>query len=148
MKNFKCNNIEYAIRVIRVLLGGEMITCNEICRKSDIPFAYAKKVAAGLSRARIVEGTFGTHGGYRLLKPLSEITLYDVGEAVGGTFTFSFKSTRRQNSLCPCERAGNCAVLKRFGDLNSDFGNTLKEFTLESLLGNCLENQQEVRQIV
>ncbi len=58
----------------------EFMHTEEIAAKQTIPLAYAHKVLQSLSREGLVSSLKGT--GYRLRRPLSEITAFDVIEAM------------------------------------------------------------------
>ncbi|MBF0817842.1 transcriptional regulator, partial [Microbacterium paludicola] len=45
--------------------------------------AFIRKLLAGLREKNIVCATKGHHGGWRLCRPVTEITLYDIYMALG-----------------------------------------------------------------
>ncbi|MGP0031584.1 MAG: RrF2 family transcriptional regulator [Acidimicrobiales bacterium] len=49
-----------------------------------VPTPYLAKSLQALTRAGVVESTTGRHGGYRLARPASEITLLQVVQAIEG----------------------------------------------------------------
>jgi Rrf2 family protein len=53
-------------------------------RAEGVPERFLLKVLNPLVRARILHSIKGPHGGYRLARPPSEITLLEVVEAVDG----------------------------------------------------------------
>jgi Rrf2 family protein len=57
-----------------------------------VPAAYLAKHLQALSRAGIIEPVPGPHGGYRLARPATEISLWDVVAAVEGS-THAFRCT-------------------------------------------------------
>lgn len=50
----------------------------------ELPAAYLNKQLQALARARIVTSVPGPKGGFRLARPISEITLMDVTAAIDG----------------------------------------------------------------
>ena len=64
---------------------GEYVDADAIASAQNIPNAYAQKVLQTLSHAGLVWSLKGT--GYRLARPLSEITAYQVIEALTGDVT-------------------------------------------------------------
>ena len=74
---------DYAIRTIRALAGGEKLSVATICAAEHIPSQYAYKILKKLQHAGFVESHRGCDGGYILIKPLDEFTLYDVVSALG-----------------------------------------------------------------
>lgn len=75
---------EYALRaVVFLAVGhGEAKTTAEISHATRTPVAYLSKIMMGLSRARIVGSQRGLHGGFILARNPSDLTIYDVVNAV------------------------------------------------------------------
>src|SRR5262245_35614367 len=75
---------EYALRAV-VVLGNDPDrpkTTREVARLSQVPGGYLSKVLQSLGRHGIVEAHRGLRGGYLLRRPLGELTVYDVVNAV------------------------------------------------------------------
>lgn len=77
---------EYAL--IAVLHMGERPGClassREISGRYHIPPEILGKVLQALARAGLLEAVHGARGGYRLVRPLAEISLGEVIEAIEG----------------------------------------------------------------
>ena len=76
---------EYALRAIVLLAGagaGNAMTVEQIARGTSVPVGYLAKVMQGLARANLVSSQRGLHGGFVLLRPASQVTVYDVVQAV------------------------------------------------------------------
>lgn len=69
---------DYAIRVVRMLSTCEKAPVSKICEVEHVPFQFAYKILKKLEKASLVKSYRGVNGGYSLLKPVGEITLYDV----------------------------------------------------------------------
>jgi Rrf2 family nitric oxide-sensitive transcriptional repressor len=75
---------EYALRAV-VMLGsnpGSPRTTQQIAEKTRVPSGYLSKVLQALGRAGLVEAQRGLHGGFVLARPLDELTILDVINAV------------------------------------------------------------------
>lgn len=75
---------EYALRAV-VTLGsqrGGSITTQQIAARTRVPAGYLSKVLQALGRAGLVEGQRGLGGGFALARPMNEITVLDVINAV------------------------------------------------------------------
>jgi Rrf2 family protein len=75
---------EYALRAV-VVLGSspkEPRTTRQIAAQTRIPGGYLSKVLQALGRAGLVEAQRGLHGGFVLSRPLDELTVLDVVNAV------------------------------------------------------------------
>jgi Rrf2 family transcriptional regulator, nitric oxide-sensitive transcriptional repressor len=75
---------EYALRAV-VFLGcqaGRPATTHRIAAGTKVPAGYLAKVLQALGRAGLVDGQRGFHGGYALARPLEELTVLQVVNAV------------------------------------------------------------------
>ena len=55
---------DYAMRVVRALMGETRLSVSEICEREAITAPFAYKILKKLQNAGIVEGYRGVHGGY------------------------------------------------------------------------------------
>lgn len=69
---------DYALRVLRVLSGGEQVTTKQICDRELLPQQFVYKIIKRLNRAGIVSIARGAAGGCRLTADLTKISLYDL----------------------------------------------------------------------
>lgn len=71
--------MDYAMRVIRALGRRERLeTAAGIAERERMQKAVTLKILKRLTAAGIVESRRGIAGGYRLKRPLSELSLYDL----------------------------------------------------------------------
>ncbi len=100
---------EYAIRCVLYLSTQDqqrVVKRREVAREMDIPGHFLGKIAQRLARAQIVEISQGARGGYRLLRPPSQISLLDVIVAVEGHMALNQCLIRPES----CNRSNFCAV--------------------------------------
>ena len=69
---------DYAMRVVRALMGETRLSVSEICEREAITAPFAYKILKKLQNAGIVEGYRGVHGGYALKRDPADLTLYDI----------------------------------------------------------------------
>jgi Rrf2 family transcriptional regulator, cysteine metabolism repressor len=60
------------------------IPCSQLSKLGDMPERFLLQVLRSLVNSGLLKSTRGVDGGYRLAKPLSQITLLDVVEAIDG----------------------------------------------------------------
>ncbi len=60
------------------------IPCSQLAQLGDMPERFLLQVLRTLVNEGILKSTRGVDGGYRLAKPLSQITLLDIVEAIDG----------------------------------------------------------------
>jgi Rrf2 family protein len=105
------NQVEWALHCCSVLGGlpeNRYLATKVLAEFHGVPKEYLSKALQSLSQAGVVVGTLGPTGGYRLAKPLEEITFLDIVEAVEGKRrTFVCTEIRRNN---PCRAADACDV--------------------------------------
>ena len=95
---------EYALRAI-VFLGvdpGGAKTTAEISQGIRAPVAYLSKIMMGLARAHLVASQRGLHGGFMLARDPSDMTIYDVVQAVDPILRIS---------SCPLDVSGHGKAL-------------------------------------
>ncbi|MCW8131844.1 MAG: Rrf2 family transcriptional regulator [Planctomycetota bacterium] len=75
---------EYAMRAVVYLaeFDGKLHVTQDIAAATKVPAGYLAKVLQALSRAGLVSGSRGLHGGFRLARDPGKITLFDVLNAV------------------------------------------------------------------
>lgn len=63
---------------------GTTVSFKEIARRMNVPQTFLSKILKTLAKQGLALSTRGSHGGYGLGKPASEISFLDVIEAVEG----------------------------------------------------------------
>jgi len=79
--------VEWAAHCLVLLaaLPEEMaLSAARLAEYHDVPAPYLAKSLQALAGAGLIDSRVGRHGGYRLTRPASEITLLDVVRAVDG----------------------------------------------------------------
>lgn len=69
---------DYAVRIIRALSGGGIISVQDISAKEDISVSITYKITRKLEKAGLIKSYRGSNGGYALKAQLDSMTLYDV----------------------------------------------------------------------
>ena len=124
---------EYAIRGMLYLARqprGKKVMTSTIARASDIPDSFLAKVLQILARAGIVESYRGTGGGFSLLKPVEEITLRQIVEAVEGDIALN-ECLVHKNA---CKRVGTCPVHKIWKEAQEQLLRVLDRANLADLV--------------
>lgn len=122
---------EYAVRVIVFIgtLRGEPSTAKQIAAATRVPEGYLAKILQSLSRAGLVQSQRGLHGGSVLARDPSEITLYDVVNAI---------SPLPRIHSCPLGLPSHgtklCAVHRRLDDAVAMVEQVFRESSIAELL--------------
>lgn len=69
---------DYAVRIIRALSHGGIVSVQEICAEEDITVSITYKITRKLEKAGLIAGHRGSSGGYSLKRPANQLTLYDI----------------------------------------------------------------------
>jgi Rrf2 family protein len=81
------SRVHYGLRAMTQLskvYGNGLLSLSEIARAEQLSLAYLEQLVGELRRAGLVEGTRGLHGGYRLSRPPSTITVGAVYRVLEG----------------------------------------------------------------
>ena len=110
----------------------------EIAESQAIDLPYTQQILQRLRKGNVIESVRGPHGGYRLQRPPSEITLKDILYAVeGDTFQIICDHSPlhpETNEPTRCSTRETCSLHGVWQDLRDAIDKLLEERTLESLL--------------
>lgn len=133
---------DYAIRIVDTL-GRESLKENNgikscvdagtISESADVPLRFALKILRKLVSGGLVKSYKGVYGGYRLIKPIDEISLYDVIEIVEGEYRFS--RCLSEGYSCNCSADGlPCNYQQVFAGVSDMVKDYLKKQTFNKLI--------------
>jgi Rrf2 family protein len=121
---------EYALRSA-VVLGSSAgpLTTRQIAEQTRVPAGYLSKVLQALGRAGVVQAQRGLYGGFVLARPLDELTILDVINAV---------DPLERIDHCPlglaAHRARLCALHRRLDEGIAQIEELFAGTTIEQLL--------------
>jgi Rrf2 family protein len=123
---------EYAVRAMIHLASvpdGTSVELSAISRDSKIPESFLRKIAARLSKAKLISSTRGVGGGVALAKSAHAINVLDVIEAMEG------KLSLNKCLLCPkeCGFSGWCDVHVLWREAQLKLKETLRSRSLAEL---------------
>lgn len=118
---------DYALRVLRALADGGMMTAAEICRKELLPQQFVYKILKKLERAGFVGIRRGAEGGCRLCRDLKQVSLYDLtvvmaeDRAVSACMQPGFRCAWKESHSTQCNVHRQLAEIQRAldGELRS-----------------------------
>lgn len=78
---------EYALRALfdleDALKNAHVVNMEDISKRQGIPVSYLEQIFRKLRKAKIIASLRGPGGGYNLVKPLKQVTVHSVIQAVG-----------------------------------------------------------------
>jgi len=123
---------DYAVRVLLALARrepGTLVPTRVVQQEMLIPRRIALQVIAALARGGFVETVQGRHGGIRLARPASQISLREVVSFFEGSLS---PSECLENPLaCPFEES--CPVRRRWAGLRTLILQELEQTTFARL---------------
>lgn len=122
---------DYAVRALLALAreDDDHVTGATLAAETAIPPSYVPQVMGDLVRAGLVANRRGRHGGYRLARPATDISLLAIVEAVEG-------DGRRRTCVLrggPCRRDGACDVHDAFFGAQEALFNALAAVSLSDV---------------
>lgn len=141
--------VEWAAHAAALMIGlpeGRGLKAEALARYHEVPTAYMAKQLQALSKAGIVQTSRGKHGGYRLAKVSTDITLWDITAAIEGSKP-AFRCTEiRQNGPCGLKRKdckSPCQIAAAFSLAEKAFRDSLQGITLADLGAQVLQDSTQ-----
>ena len=103
------------------------VPCSQLAQLGDMPERFLLQVLRNLVNEGLLKSTRGVDGGYRLAKPLSQITLLEIVEAIDGPVQPDLPQI---GGLAPQSQRRLAEVL---GDIADDAKKRLASVTLAQL---------------
>jgi len=126
----------YGLRMMTELAkghGGPPLSLAEIARREGMPLAYLEQLIAPLRRARLVEGTRGLHGGYRLARTPQDVTVLEIVELMEGPVA-PVECLAENYQSGACSREPECLSRPLWGRLQHAVQQVLGGTTLADML--------------
>lgn len=112
--------------------GQGLLSLAEISRTELLPLAYLEQLIGELRRAGLVEGVRGLHGGYRLTRPPSEITVGEVYRVLEGPIA-PVECTADDYLPHSCDREAGCVSRTVWERVQQAISGVLDATTLNDL---------------
>lgn len=117
----------HAVSIMTEAPSGQF-TVKELAERSGASGHHLAKVMQRLAKAGILHAMRGPHGGYSMARPLSEVTLLEVYEAIEGQIS---------GGACPLDRAAcpfeSCVFGGMLHTVNLELAEYFSRTTLETL---------------
>jgi len=108
---------------------GAYASIADIARQWALPVAFVRRVIARLVRAGILETLRGQNGGVRLARPVEDISMLDVVEAMEGPIRLN--RCLDDDETCPF--AGRCPVQLEWGNVTEALRSSLASVRFDEL---------------
>ena len=132
---FKINKkMEYALialKYMRQKQPEQLTSAKEISSVFNIPFAPTARVLQIMAQHGILKASQGVHGGYRLRKNLSEVSLGDLNTIITGPIQITTCSTHTG----ACELTPLCQMTRPMNKLNHKLQDLFNTINLDDFFG-------------
>jgi len=111
---------KYAIRIVQYLHlhSSDLPTAMTISIATGVTYPYFLKIAIQLKQHGLLGTVQGRYGGYMLAKPATEISIYDIFQAVEGDLQIN--RCLKDEQYCNSGGSGKCSTHDYFQDLQND----------------------------
>lgn len=138
--------VEWALHscvVLAVVPPDRALPAAKLAELQALPAAYLAKHLQALSQAGIVESVAGRRGGYRLARPVADITVLDVVLAVEGRAPWFRCTEIRQQGVAAAPRShytAPCSISVAMRDAEAAWRDSLAAVSLADLVGRTAES--------
>lgn len=116
-------------------------SAREVAEQYDIPVELMAKVLQRLARRGLVTSHQGTRGGYRLSRPVAQISVADIIEAIDGPLNVTACSTEAEN----CGQYSKCSVRDPLWKIKDRIVSALATCSLEEISAELVEEPVPVQ---
>lgn len=109
------------------------VRLSEISKRQGISLKYLEKLISVLKKAGFVKSMRGPYGGYRLARPMEEISVGDIVRVLEGSDAIT-DCTETDNVCGACTRAGRCLTQYIWAEASSAMFNRLDSFKIDQLI--------------
>ncbi len=124
---------DYATVILACLATRDerLYTATELAELTHLSPATVSKLLKKLNQGGLVSSGRGSHGGYQLAKPATEITAAAILDALEGPFAL----TECSSDHSTCSIAGSCHVGSSWQRVNAAIHHALADVSLSQLAG-------------
>ncbi|MDR3265472.1 MAG: Rrf2 family transcriptional regulator [Synergistaceae bacterium] len=126
--------IDYALRILRALSGGEQLTAADVCKRESIPQQFVYKILKKMERAGFVQIVRGAEGGCRLSADLEKISLFNLVESVEADRRISACTVSGYQCAWRESNAAACAIHRHLLQIQAVLDEELRKRTLRQML--------------
>ena len=120
--------------------GGDRLSATELSEETGVPLPTAQKLMQRLAAHGLLVGQRGAGGGYALARPVTEISLADIVEAVEGPIALTMCADGVNHD---CILDAHCRVKPHMGVVGEAVRGALGAVTLQQLCSPAQAGAQE-----
>lgn len=121
-----------ALMDIAIFSAGDSVSLKTISSRRDISQKYLEHIFIALKKNKIVESTRGGQGGYKITRPLDEVTVGEVLRALEGSL--SPVKCIEENTDSNCKDYDKCISKDVWMGIKNALDETVDNITLKDLV--------------
>lgn len=130
---------EYALRSLINLgiaaeVGRSLLQVSALAAHEQLPVKFLEQILQSLKEAGLVKSARGKFGGYRLGKPMREITIGEVVRLVDGPLAPIGCVSQSAYSKCSCPDEEHCGLRMLMLDVRNAIAGILDRYTLADVV--------------
>lgn len=125
--------LEYSLMALKRMSqkkNGELTSAKEVADSYHAPFDATARVLQQMAQKGFVKSEQGAHGGYKISRDLSEVTLQDLIDVIQGHSPIA-KCIGDEE---PCELQGSCNIISPIAILDKKLSDFYRGISLKELL--------------
>jgi len=122
---------------------GELCKASDVAKALYLPLPTVSKLLKNLTQSHIVESVRGVHGGYRLARLATEISVQDVIQSLEGPIALTECSLAHSQ----CEQLNVCKVQNNWQRISQAVHNALKEVSLADMANDDLHLNMHIEKM-
>ncbi|MCB0630619.1 MAG: Rrf2 family transcriptional regulator [Saprospiraceae bacterium] len=142
---------EYGLRILLRIARSEPeegLSIAQLSELEGLSNAYIAKLTRTLRLAGFISSTRGQKGGYVLAKPMDEIVIKDVLDALGGALFQEDFCQDYTGGLKLCTNSVDCSVRSLWQMVQMAVDRVLEKVTLEDLIGKEKDSISALRKLL
>lgn len=130
---------EYALRSLINLgiaaeVGRSLLQVSALAAREQLPVKFLEQILQSLKEAGLVESARGKFGGYRLAKPMKEITIGQVVRLIDGPLAPIGCVSQSAYTKCSCPDEEHCGLRMLMLDVRNAIAGILDRYTLADVV--------------
>lgn len=125
--------MEYALMGLRLIASkpiGQLTSAKEVADQMHISFEATARVLQQLSASGLLQAEYGVTGGYKIVKPLDQVSVHELNEMLEGAQAITRCLAKNE----PCEISRTCNIVSPISNLNQKVQDFYKSLTLAEVL--------------
>lgn len=134
---------EYGLRtLIRIglaqELGRDVVSVSELAAAERLPLKFVEQILAQLRQAGYIETRRGKAGGYRIAKPLKDISMAEIVRLIDGRLAPIACASETCYERCTCPDEEHCGLRMLMIDVRNAIATLLEKYTLADVVAVTL----------